>query len=435
MLYQSKIPFGSIAKAQCITGKKMTLKEVEAIAKGASIIVNTAIFEFDTGEIRSSVVADGVKKGQSVTWGIAFPSGGSPTWTWDNGIKAPNYVGAYSYAVTEGQVKDGLKDKAARGRTAIGLTASGELVIYLVTDNDTTRCSTATLCNRLVNMGCVNAINLDGGGSSQGVTPIGRYDSGRPCPAWLAIWLTSDAPQKEDKTMKICIDAGHGVETAGKCSPDGTYFEHEFNLDVAKRVKAHLERCRVDVVMTREDEHDISLAQRCTICNDAGCSYFFSVHTNAAGNGGWYDAEGWSAHIISKGGKAEQLAEKIRKQAIPLLACKDRGVNVNNYQVLRDTNCSAVLIEHGFHTSKTEVEKLKSADYRAKCAEADAKGICDQIGVSWVPEKPVIPDHPRPWYYDAQQWVIEQGISDGTKPDSAATRAEVWTMLKSMAKK
>jgi len=35
----------------------------------------------------------------------------------------------------------------------------------------------------------------------------------------------------------------------------------------------------------------------------------------------------------------------------------------------------------------------------------------------------------RPWYYEAQQWVIKNGISDGTRPDDAATRAEVWQML------
>ena len=377
MIYAGKIPFDRIAKIQCIIGAKRTLAQVEKSAPDADFLINTAIFEFATGEILSRVVADSATKGKSATWGIGFPTGGNPVLTWDNGIGAENYVGAYSYAVRDGQIKDGLKDTAKRGRTALGLT-DNELVVYLVTDNDAQACSTAALCQRLHDMGCINAINLDGGGSSQGVTPSGRYDSGRPVPAWLAIWL-----KKEDKPIKVCIDAGHGVETAGKRSPDGTYLEHEFNLDAAARIKAHMERCGVQVVMTRSDEHDVSLAQRCKICNDAGCDYFLSIHTNAAGDG-WSEAQGWSAHIIAKGGKAEQLANKIRLRAIVSLACTDRGVNVDNYQVLRDTKCPAVLVEHGFHTSKTEVERLKSAEYRAKCAESDAHGICDQMGIAWV---------------------------------------------------
>jgi len=59
---------------------------------------------------------------------------------------------------------------------------------------------------------------------------------------------------------------------------------------------------------------------------------------------------------------------------------------VDNYQVLRDTKCPAVLIEHGFHTSREEVEKLKTSAYRDKCAEAGAHGLCEQMGATWVPE-------------------------------------------------
>jgi hypothetical protein len=34
-----------------------------------------------------------------------------------------------------------------------------------------------------------------------------------------------------------------------------------------------------------------------------------------------------------------------------------------------------------------------------------------------------------PWYAEAQKWVVEKGISDGTRPTETATRAEVWAML------
>lgn len=41
----------------------------------------------------------------------------------------------------------------------------------------------------------------------------------------------------------------------------------------------------------------------------------------------------------------------------------------------------------------------------------------------------------QPWYQEAQNWVKELGISDGTRPNDSATRAEVWTMLYSLYKK
>lgn len=38
------------------------------------------------------------------------------------------------------------------------------------------------------------------------------------------------------------------------------------------------------------------------------------------------------------------------------------------------------------------------------------------------------------WYSDAQKWVIEKGISDGTRPEEPTTRAEVWAMLQRLSK-
>ncbi len=35
----------------------------------------------------------------------------------------------------------------------------------------------------------------------------------------------------------------------------------------------------------------------------------------------------------------------------------------------------------------------------------------------------------EPWYMEAQQWAVDHGIADGTRPQDPATRAEVWTML------
>ena len=192
--------------------------------------------------------------------------------------------------------------------------------------------------------------------------------------------------------MLICIDAGHDDSNVNG-SPDKTYYEHEFALDVAKRVQALLNVRGIQTLLTRPDEGAVSLSERCTTANKAKADLFLSIHTNAAGEKGWYvaddglrwnTAEGWSAHVVLKGYEAEKLAKAIHAVAIPLLGCKDRGVvQSESLYVLKNTTMPAVLIEHGFHTSKSEVEKLKSSEYRALCAEATARGICNYAGVAW----------------------------------------------------
>jgi N-acetylmuramoyl-L-alanine amidase len=205
--------------------------------------------------------------------------------------------------------------------------------------------------------------------------------------SWLLLYL------KEEKKMpKVCLDYGHGANTAGKRSPDGTLLEYEFNRDVGRRIKAILERHNVEVIETVEDDTDLALVSRCGVANFYECDYFVSIHANAHKEE-WTTASGWEIYVIAKGGQAEELAKRIHKYSKEL-GLKDRGIKVANFQVLRDTEMPAVLIEHGFYTNKEECEKLKSDSFRQKCAECDSKGILEQLGIEYkeVEEKVELKD-------------------------------------------
>lgn len=192
--------------------------------------------------------------------------------------------------------------------------------------------------------------------------------------------------------MLVCIDAGHGIETAGKRSFDGSLLEYEFNRDVANRLKKYLELAGVKIVMTCRDEHDISLAERCRIANAAKADIFISIHANAFGTT-WNTARGWEIYIYKKGGQAETIAKAIHSTSIPALGLIDRGIKEANFYVLKNTTMPAVLVEHGFYTNKEECALLKTGDFREKCAIADAKGILKYAGIRFVePPKPANSD-------------------------------------------
>ena len=191
--------------------------------------------------------------------------------------------------------------------------------------------------------------------------------------------------RKEEKKMaRICLDYGHGKETVGKRSPDGTLLEYEFNRDVGRRLKAILERHNVEVIQTVDDDTDLALVSRCGVANYHDCDYFVSIHANADKEY-WTSANGWEIYVVSLSGKAEELAKKIQKHSKEL-GLKDRGIKTANFTVLTDTTMPAVLIEHGFYTNKEECEKLKDSNFRQKCAECDAKGILEQLGINYVPD-------------------------------------------------
>lgn len=207
-----------------------------------------------------------------------------------------------------------------------------------------------------------------------------------PDPATIDIgkYVPEYSERKEEKKMpRVYLDAGHGIDTAGKRSPDGSLLEYEFNRDVSNRIEDILIRHDVEVMSCYSDT-DTPLTQRCQMANMFNANYFVSIHANADKEY-WTNANGWEIYVVSKGGKAEELANKIHKHSIEDLGLKDRGVKTANFTVLTDTNMPAVLIEHGFYTNKEECEKLKSDSFRQKCAEADAKGILEQLGINYVP--------------------------------------------------
>ena len=189
---------------------------------------------------------------------------------------------------------------------------------------------------------------------------------------------------------KVVLDPGHGVETPGKRSPDGTYLEHEFALDMARRIQTLLERHGVEVVLTREDGHDVSLPQRVRISNAAAPDLFVSIHSNAAGSGGaWMGVRGYGIYTSLPGESAG------RNKAAKAILARARAAGIHlwggglhhNSQlyVLCRTEAPAVLIEHLFHDNREDCALLTDGEYRAKLAEADARGILDYLGIPYSP--------------------------------------------------
>lgn len=189
----------------------------------------------------------------------------------------------------------------------------------------------------------------------------------------------------------VCLDAGHSAANRANKSPDGTYFEHEFALDMAKRIRAHLERHGVEVTETRPDGGDVSLGARCRISNAARADLFVSLHSNATGTlstgpDGWGNARGWECCVYGLSGNRYEAAKAILVQVkgvAPAIRSTPILARPGLY-VLAHTNAPAVLIEHGFHTSREDVAYLKDSAYREKLAAAEARGILDYLGMAWT---------------------------------------------------
>jgi N-acetylmuramoyl-L-alanine amidase len=183
--------------------------------------------------------------------------------------------------------------------------------------------------------------------------------------------------------MKFMIDAGHGINTAGKRTPDGMR-EFEFNSTVAEIAKKLLlEYQNVEVVFAHDPtgKVDVPLAERVAKALKEKVDAVVSIHANAFGDD-WNDANGIETFISEDRMPFTELelASYIQNHLIRETGRKNRGVKRGNLYMTKVSNMiPSVLVECGFMTNREEAALLKTAAYREKCATAIVNGLVEQF--------------------------------------------------------
>lgn len=212
--------------------------------------------------------------------------------------------------------------------------------------------------------------------------------------------------------MKILIDNGHGVNTAGKKSPDKQLLEYKYNREIAIQLVAELKAKGYDAERIVTEETDISLGERCrrvnAICNKIGTAnvILISVHVNAAGSGGvWRSAGGWCAYTTRGVTKSDAIATKLYEAAEVSLAAyaealeagkktglydsKQRPFRTDyqdgdadqeaDFYIIKNTKCPAVLTENLFMDNKSDMAFLLSEAGRKAIVDLHVNGIINYI--------------------------------------------------------
>lgn len=435
------IPLSNIQKIQIyVNTAKRFLSEIQA-ETGADYIINGTLYNMSTFKPNCHLRVDGKT--------LCNPAYSVAGYAWNEGpdisvdtLPDPtqrNYL-ACTPLVLDGKPIANLTYEPGqggkRGRTAIGIKED-RLALYCTRDGGTMTRTPETLRDDLAAAGWESAVMLDGGGSSQCYFRGNTVKSTRAVQNLILVYLKGS----DHTSKKVCLDPGHNAGNLANKSPDGTYYEHEFALDMGKRIQSIMERHGVSVTMTRPDGGAVSLAERCNIANGIkDLDLFVSIHSNAAGGSGWSSASGWSAYVYKTSGNGYEAAKDI------LEAVKSAGIAVRStpivadpsLYVLKGTVAPAVLIEHGFHTNQSDVEKLKDSSYREKLAEAEAKGILNYLGITWKePEKEEAATMSETDL--AVQWVQDVGIMQGNVNgdmmlNDQPTRRQIAIMLYRFAK-
>jgi len=191
----------------------------------------------------------------------------------------------------------------------------------------------------------------------------------------------SDIPQavasvrSKLKVPIIVIDPGHGGYDEGAIGGSGTR-EKDVTLDTARRVQRELlRRIKARVTLTRKEDVDVAMEERVRIAHERSADVLISIHYDAFTDP---DVRGITTYFFDD--EDLRLAEEIHERLLDAgLDTEDRGIEFEDYIVLRDNPIPAVLLELGYITNPDDEANMKSSEYQEKVAAAIADGIVDYL--------------------------------------------------------
>jgi N-acetylmuramoyl-L-alanine amidase len=213
------------------------------------------------------------------------------------------------------------------------------------------------------------------------------------------------------------IDPGHGGEKEGAVGPSGLR-EKELTLQIARRVAVRLRKQGGKAVLTRTGDVAVALAQRAALANAIRADLFVSIHLNAMPGPNRARARGIETYFLSADASdssatavaarenadrlagvdepsgddpvagilqdladtdalsaSSELAYAVHERLVGALAAEDRGVKQAPFYVLAGARMPAVLLEVGFVSNAVEGQRLATAAYQERVAQAIAEGI------------------------------------------------------------
>lgn len=194
-------------------------------------------------------------------------------------------------------------------------------------------------------------------------------------PAGLVIKVRRQPEKLKIKALTFALDAGHGGENLGALGSTGA-LEKDINLAVVKELKALLEDRGARVMLTRESDVDVTMADRLRKVVTSGADILISIHSNSIGlTTNPENTRGTATfykHICYRP-LALAIVKQVLKTGLPLFG----NVGSFNFSLNAPTELPNVLVEMAFVSNPLDEMNLTDPDFRHKIVERIVDGVDD----------------------------------------------------------
>jgi N-acetylmuramoyl-L-alanine amidase len=196
----------------------------------------------------------------------------------------------------------------------------------------------------------------------------------------------------------IVVDPGHGGGATG--APGGGYYEKNITLQIGLKLRALLESCGANVIMTRDRDKDVGLYERTKLANDNNADLFLSIHNDSGPRSN--TASGTTVYYHANDGSSRALAACVMQAIGAVSGLPRRGARsdgmlyASGLAVLRTSAMPAILVEVAFINHARDRAKLVNAAFQQKIAQAIVKGVRNYIEGQPQEETPMKIEEPEP---------------------------------------
>jgi N-acetylmuramoyl-L-alanine amidase len=227
------------------------------------------------------------------------------------------------------------------------------------------------------------------------------------------------APANGDPRPVVVLDPGHGGIDSGTHARDGSEAEKSLVLDFALMLRDKLDKTgKYRVVMTRQDDTFVPLADRVRFARSRNAQLFISIHCDALARGDG-DAQGATVYTLSDHASdaeaakladaenradvisgvdlsvepddiagilidlaqretrafSQQLAKHVVNELKTAARMHKHPLKSAGFRVLKAPDVPSVLIELGYVSSRKDLKELMSENWRTRAGDAIVKAV------------------------------------------------------------
>ena len=219
------------------------------------------------------------------------------------------------------------------------------------------------------------------------------------CTVFFAVLITRILQDNSPRDMLtsaksdqvIIIDAGHGGEDSGAIGENNVY-EKNLNLELALLIGEDLKNRGYTVIYTRTEDKMLysaeenikgmrkisDLKNRCKITAEYENPILISIHMNSYGASKY---SGLQVYYKDGSDESKALASKIQSSVRSTLQ-KGNNRQIKNgadLYLLKNAECTGVIIECGFLSNAEECKKLSEKEYQKELSFSIVCGIIEYI--------------------------------------------------------